>query len=104
MKAENNFLKLALIVGALFIGFPQRAEAVHGTVNGFGYGTSTVQIWCAPNAPPAAPDYVDSQTGFVPTASLGPGLAGCNPNTRGFISGGSFWRWNQSWAARGAAL
>lgn len=101
MKAEISFLKLALIVGPLFVGFSQRAAAYSGTVNGFGWGTATVRVWCAPNAPPNPPNHQDSQDGFVPTASVGPGLAGCNPNTWGFLSGGSFWRWNERHAALG---
>ena len=92
---------LGVITSTVLTVTPRLAEALSGEVNGFGYGTATVNIWCAPNAPPAAANFTQSQTGFVPTASLGPGLAGCNPNTSGFLSGGSLWRWNQQKVSMG---
>lgn len=101
LKIPALHTALGVITSAVFSLTPQSATALSGEVNGFGFGTATVNIWCAPNAPPAAPNFTQSQTGFVPTAMLGPGLAGCNPNTSGFLSGGSLWRWNQQVVSMG---
>jgi hypothetical protein len=96
----NRLFGMGIIAGSLaFAGIPA-AEASY-TVNGLGFGTATASVWCAPNAPPAAPNYSATSTGFVPTASFGPGLAGCNPNTSVFVSAGSFWRANTQAVALG---
>lgn len=99
MRVATLF-RVGLATGSLLFATIPSAEGSY-SVNGFGFGTATVNVWCAPNAPPAAPNHTLSNTGFVPTVSLGPGLAGCNPNTSGFVSAGSFWRANVAVTALG---
>src|SRR5271166_1783643 len=63
---------------------PTRAGSMD--VNGAAFGSFTVNVWCNPNAPPAAPTYTstDGAAGgvFFPSASLGPNLMGCNAVTQ----------------------
>ncbi len=63
---------------------PTRAGSMD--VNGAAFGSFTVNVWCSPNAPPAAPTYTstDGAAGgvFFPSASLGPNLKGCNAATQ----------------------
>ena len=95
-----SLFRVGLVAGSLLYATLPSAEGSY-SVNGIGFGTATVNVWCAPNAPPAAPNHTLSSTGFVPTVALGPGLAGCNPNTSGFVSAGSFWRANVAVTALG---
>jgi len=48
--------------------------------------SATVEVWCAPSKPPAAPTYSSSVPGFPTTiARLGPSLPGCSPLTQGEV-------------------
>lgn len=95
-----TLFRAGLVTGSLLFATIPSAEGSY-SVNGFGFGTATVKVWCPPNAPPAAPNHFMTVTGFVPTVALGPGLAGCNPGTSGFVSAGSFWRANVAVTALG---
>ena len=80
----------------------RQAEAWSYRVNGYGWGTVTVKVWCWPNAPPAAPSYsAGGGPGFGATASLGPGLPGCNPLTRVRRTNGALWQNSGPWVAGG---
>ena len=100
MMNSRTFLRASVATASLLFAAIPSAEASY-SVNGFGFGTATASVWCAPNAPPAAPNHTGTSTGFVPTKSFGPGLAGCNPNTSVFVSAGSFWRSNAQATALG---
>jgi hypothetical protein len=81
---------LFLNTGSLF------ASAI---VNGFGYGTVALSVWCAPAAPPGAPTYAaGGGPALGASASLGPGLAGCNPITNIGVTLGAFWQAPWTWA------
>ncbi|MCC6321547.1 MAG: hypothetical protein IT438_08965 [Phycisphaerales bacterium] len=101
---ESNVRLGAVVVsacGAAMISSPALGWG-NSSVNGFGFGTAEVRVWCAPNAPPAAPNhFVSNGPMFGPSASLGPGLAGCNPATFGSLTGGGLWRWNVASSALG---
>lgn len=60
----------------------QPARAAH-VVDGFGFGSITSEVWCAPNAPPALSSNAGFAAGGPVLASIvGPGLAGgCNAAT-----------------------
>ena len=62
------------------------AAAASGTSWGSFPTSATVEVWCAPSKPPAAPTYSATVPGFPTTiARLGPALPGCSPLTQGEI-------------------
>lgn len=95
-------LRVAVAVAAL-VAVPA-ADARAGwstTVNGVGFGSVQVDVWCFPNAPPGAPNHTAGAVGFGVGAALGPGLAGCNPATNVSASIGALWSSNHAGAAVG---
>ncbi|MFN0011818.1 MAG: hypothetical protein ACKVS8_09270 [Phycisphaerales bacterium] len=82
--ASATVLTPAILAMAALSGV---AQGWDGAINGFGNGFVTVKVWCSPNRPPAAPDYEDTAFGDNPTASLGPNLPGCDPQTKVRLSG-----------------
>ena len=95
--------RAVLLISAILLlsSVANTARAGFATVNGFGNGLVTVNVWCYPAAPPALPTY----TAFGPNAAtLGPNLPGCNPLTT--ISGttAAFWQVNWKGVAGGGDI
>lgn len=90
------------LMAVVLAAVPERAEAYSWTVNGIGWGNATVNVWCWPNAPPAAPNFTaGGAAGFNVSRSLGPGLPGCNPVTEVSSANGALWQNETSWKAGG---
>ena len=88
--AANPLRRGALLLALTALSaLPARPARADWSVVG-GNGFARVRVWCAPNAPPAAPN-VDGRApaaGLAPlpiVAAAGPGIAGCNNLTRGSV-------------------
>jgi len=99
--AARNFTVMLLLMGLVSFSVPENAGAWTFEVNGLGYGTVGVQVWCAPNGPPALPNYVAGDSGWSASASLGPGLAACHPITHVSKTLGPLWSVTGPWKAAG---
>jgi hypothetical protein len=100
--SSSGLLFAVLFIGTLSAFMPGRADAYSFSVNGFGFGNVQVFVWCYPNAPPAPATYT-AGTGnqFGASASLGPGLVGCNPATQISSSNGGLWQNDTNWTSAG---
>lgn len=100
-NVARSLTVLLLLVGLVSFSVPENAGAWTFEVNGLGFGMVGVQVWCAPNGPPADPNYVAGDIGWSASASLGPGLAGCHPITQVSKTLGPLWSVSGPWKAAG---
>lgn len=69
---------LAMIAAALLTSTAAHAGLA---VNAYGFGFARLDVWGAPNQPPADPTHTLSFGGLWPAAILGPNLVNCHPDT-----------------------
>lgn len=91
-RSEGCLVAAACVALALSLATPRADAGWSTTVNGFGFGNVRVDVWCFPAAPPGPPTYTAVAAGFGASASLGPGLPGCDPATQVTASIGPLWQ------------